>query len=150
MTCNDDLNPTAQDFQDASVHTIWLGSKKRISINVYQPKSDIELEEGCGCADRNSLVIPPTITISDPTINIYLSPDEDTPVLTAVPAVTDIIDSDAVLVGWKVSYLIDTTASPMDVVGNYLAVIGYDVDTGESYLVPVLFRIIKPNFPSGC
>ena len=147
MTCNDGLQ--ASDVNSTPIVLI-LGAVKRVSLNVYQKDGDSDLSNCGGCVSASSIVIPPTITIVGTTIDIYLSPDADTPILTGAGTVTDIFDDDAVLIGFKISYVIDTTAAPLNAVGEYMLVISYETSTGEIYPNIMYFNVFKQAFVSGC
>lgn len=138
------------DFPDPSIKSLLLGSAKRISISVYQPKSDSALEDCGGCLDRTQLQIPPTVTITSATIAIYNRDNLTTPILTDNPSITDILDDTLTLIGFKISYLINTNVVPMNAVGFYLVLFRYTLDNGEISQVPIMIELVAPGWLSTC
>lgn len=150
MTCADDNALTIKDLPFASPIVLILGAVKRIALNVYQKEGDDDLSNCGGCLTAGSIVVPPTITIVSADVAIYLSPDADTPILTDTASVTNIVDDSAVLIGYKISYMIDTTAAPLNAVGEYMLVLSYETSTGEIYPNIMYFNVVKQAFLNGC
>lgn len=138
------------DFPDPSIKTFILGSARRLSISVYQPKDDPALQECNSCLDRTQIQIPPTITIVSSSINIYNRDDLVTPILTDTPTITNITDDSLVLIGYKLSYLINTTITPMNAVGFYLILFSYTLDNSEIIQVPIMAEVVSPDWVSSC
>ena len=146
MGCSPTLN--SEDYC-GSVETLILGEKRRLSVNIYQPKDNSALEYKCN-PSRNDLLIPPTFTITAEQIDVYFENDLTTPVITDVPSKTDIFDSASTLIGVKLSYVIDTTTPGIDEIGNYIAVFSYTVDGAEVFKSVCYFNVVSIGFAGNC
>jgi hypothetical protein len=150
MSCSDD-GLTASDIQFSKPITMILGAVKRIALNVYQKASDDNMDGCGGCGTNDSqIVIPPTITITDAEVDIYKSPDSDTIILTGTASVTNILDDESVLIGYKITYMIDTSTAPLNVVGEYMLVLKYTTSAGEVYPNIMYFNVFKQAFVGNC
>lgn len=130
MSCNTNENSA----------TFILGEIKRIKLNVYQPKTNETLPT-CSSVNIANIVVPTTITATSLNIKIYDCDDILNPIVNDTPLVVDIIDSKLQKIGIQISYSINTTISPLNVVGNYVAVFTYQIDSAETYVVPYYFGI---------
>ena len=145
MSCNDGLQASNLPYSQPIL--LILGAAKRIALNIYQKSDDVDNCGGCG---TGSIVIPPTVTVVSATVNIYLNPDAETPILTDTATITNILDDDLVLIGYKITYMINTTVPPLDEIGEYMLVLSYTTDTGEIYPVIMYFNIVRQAFVGNC
>jgi hypothetical protein len=150
MACADDNALTAKDVPFSDPIVLILGAKKRIALNVYQRESNDGLDDCGGCTSAGTILIPPTVTISSADVSIYLSPDSDTVILTGAASITNILDDSLVLIGYKITYMIDTTVAPLNAVGEYMLVLSYTTSTGEIYPNIMYFNVFKQAFVGGC
>lgn len=146
MACTPKLN---SDDYCGSTETLIQGEKRRLSINLYQPKDNSALEYNCN-PQRNDLVIPPTFVVTAEQIDIYSEDDLTTPIITDTPSKTDIFDSTPTLIGVKLSYVIDTTISGIDTVGSYIAVFTYTIDGSEVFKSVCYFDVVAIGFAGNC
>lgn len=116
------------------------GEKRRFFLNIYQPVDDSSLDPNCN-PQRNELVIPPTIIITNATYDVYYQTDYANPILSGSASVTNIIDSNSVIVGFKLSIVIDTTLSEFASDGNYLLTFTYEEDSTEIFIIQCPFRV---------
>lgn len=125
---------------DGSSASFILGEIKRIKLNIYQPKDNAVLEGECN-PSRSNIVIPTTISVTFSEIDFYLCTDMTVSLLNDTPTVTDIIDSKSQKIGVQLSYSVDTSISPLNVAGDYVAVFKYTIDSLETFIVPFYFSI---------
>lgn len=121
--------------------SFYLGEIKRIKLNIYQPKDGATLEP-CQ-ANRNDIVIPITMVVSSPNIKIYNCLDLATILVNDTPAQANIVDSRSQIIGVQLSYSVNTTISPLNAVGDYVAIFSYVVDSAETFMVPFYFSIAE-------
>lgn len=119
-----------------------LGEKRRLRVNVYQQRDNAALEP---CVNRSQIVVPPTITITNQTVGIYNCLDPATALISDVPAISNILDSNSVLIGYSISYVIDTTHPALNTVGDYMCVFTYTIDSIEIYKRIILFNIVAQD-----
>lgn len=149
MACNSDtLN--AKDLPFSEPITLILGAKKRIALNVYQKQNNDDLDNCSDCTNAGSVLIPPTVSIVSANVDIYLSPDADTPILTGSASITNILDDSLVLIGYKITYMIDTTTAPLNTIGEYMLVLSYTTSAGEIYPHIMYFNVFKQKFVGNC
>lgn len=117
-----------------------IGEIKRIKLNVYQPKTN-ETLPSCGDLTKNNIVVPTTITATSLNIKIYSCNDLSNEIINDTPLVVNILDSLSQKIGIQISYSINTTISPLNVSGNYVAVFTYQIDSAETYVVSYYFGI---------
>lgn len=147
-SCSSTPTLSNNDIPDATPKTFILGEKKRIKLNIYEPKDNSTLENNCS-PNRNNIVIPTTITITNTSVNIYLCTDMTTVLVTDVPAQIDIIDSKLQKIGVQLSYNVDTSISPLNSVGKYVLVFSYTVDSLENFIVPCYFNVVSVSCLDG-
>lgn len=123
-----------------NVKTLIRGEKRRFFLNIYQPVDDSNLDSNCN-PQRNELVIPPTITITNATYDIYYETDYDAPILSGVASITNILDSTSTIVGFKLSIVVDTTLAAFSENGDYLLVFTYEEDSTEIFMIQCPFRV---------
>ena len=146
MACGPTLS---SDDYCGSTETLIQGEKRRLSVNLYQPKDNSALENNCN-PQRNDLVIPATFVITNEAVDIYISSDLVTPVISDTPSNTDIFDAALNRIGVKLSYVIDTTNPAISEVGSYVVVFSYDVDGAETFKSVCYFDVVALGFPSNC
>lgn len=144
MSCNEGLQPNGVNTTPI---VLLLGAIKRIALNVYQKADDTD---DCGGCQTNSIVIPPTVTIVSADVDIYLKPDAETPVLSDTASITNILDDNLVLIGYKITYMINTSTAPLNEVGEYMLILSYTTSTGEVYPVIMYFNVVKQSFIGSC
>lgn len=123
-----------------NVKTLIRGEKRRFFLNIYQPVDDSNLDSNCN-PQRNELVIPPTITITSSTYDVYYQTDYTTPILSGAASITNILDSTSTIVGFKLSIVIDTTLAAFSEDGDYLLVFTYEEDSAEIFMIQCPFRV---------
>ena len=134
------------DNVDGEAKQVVLGSALRVAVNTYQQQTNATLEACEGCLDRSSLVVPPTLTLSNPVISIFFYPDSTTPVATGTPSITNLVDSDMVIVGYRVSYVFDTGSSPLDIAGRYMLVFGWACSDGTAERYVLYLTVVEPDW----
>lgn len=147
-SCSSTPYLTGNDIPDAEPKVFISGEKKRIKLNIYEPKDNAALDNNCS-PNRNNIVIPTTITVTNAEVNIYLCTDFTTPLITDTPAQTDIIDSKLQKVGVQLSYSVDTSNPLISAVGNYCLVFSYTVDGLENFVVPCYFNVVALSCLNG-
>lgn len=130
---------------------IFLGEVISISADIYQPINNNSLSIPCK-QNKDTLVVPIEITLDNLLIEVFNNNDFSAAVISDTPTETDImIGSD--ISGYKLSYTINTTTTPLNVAGNYTAVFSYEVvETGEIHKIVYKFTIktIESTSKAGC
>lgn len=140
---------TANLLQGEPIDLI-LGEKRRFKLNIYQDKDNAVVVTSC--PTLNDIVVPTTLTVTNEVVNIYNTSDFTTVLVTGVPVKVDILDSLLQKQGVQLSYVVDTTAVGLNVVGSYAMVFSFDIDAIETRMIPIYFDIValSPAAFGGC
>lgn len=141
MGCSD-CNSSASS---SGVKYLTRGESIRFFVNIYEPVDNSALEPNCS-PGRNDIVIPCTLNISSATVNIYFKTDLVNPVIPDTATITSIFDSNSVLIGFKISYVVDTTAIELSENGQYLLVFTYTEDSTGTFMLKIPFSINALTF----
>jgi hypothetical protein len=120
---------------------ILLGERIRLFVDIYQSKDNL-LVDSCR-QNKDSIVIPATIVLSNESIEIYSTEETNIPLLSDTPSITNLTNNSSQLIGYRISFVIDTTQTPLNETGNYLAVFSYDQDSVETFKIICPFKIMN-------
>lgn len=148
MTACNNTNLLKQYIPNDNPSIFILGEIKRIKLNVYQPKTNDTLPS-CSDLTRNNIVVPTTISVTSASISVFNCLDLTTALITDTPTIADIIDNASQKIGVQISYSINTSISPLNAVGSYVAVITYTVDGSETFIVPYYIEVISISCITG-
>lgn len=115
-----------QDLLQSSPEPVHLGSIPTFRLNIYQ-------DDGTNQVDQTN-----TPTVNNSSCSIANVTDLDTAV--ATPTVTEA----AITNGTQLSFPIDTTASPFNAIGRFIAKLQYDFN-GETQIDYIFFNVVDQS-----